>query len=78
MHRATAKIFRNGRSQAIRIPAALRFDTDRVIIEKDGSSLIIRPYPEIGWDAFLDDPDLVVDDDFEIPEDMPPQERTSL
>ncbi len=32
---AVAKVFRNGRSQAVRIPAEFRFKTDHVYIERD-------------------------------------------
>lgn len=31
----TAKLFMNGRSQAVRLPAAFRFDTDEVFIRQD-------------------------------------------
>lgn len=31
----TAKIFSNGRSQAVRLPLAFRFDQDEVFIRKD-------------------------------------------
>lgn len=48
MPEVTAKIFRNGRSQAIRIPAAFRFDTDTVTLEKRGDALIVRPLPTPG------------------------------
>lgn len=38
------KIFRNGNSQAVRIPAPLAFDsTDEVEIERIGDELRIRP-----------------------------------
>jgi antitoxin VapB len=30
-----AKLFTNGRSQAVRLPAAYRFDTNEVFIRKD-------------------------------------------
>ena len=30
-----ARVFRNGRSQAVRIPAEFRFSTDEVYIERD-------------------------------------------
>ena len=33
--RHSAKLFMNGRSQAVRIPAELRFDCDEVFIRKD-------------------------------------------
>ena len=38
-----AKVFKNGRSQAIRIPKELRVPTREVYIEKDGERLIIVP-----------------------------------
>jgi len=31
----TAKLFTNGRSQAVRLPAAYRFDTQEVFMRKD-------------------------------------------
>ena len=31
----TARVFRNGRSQAVRIPAEYRFKTDQVYIRRD-------------------------------------------
>lgn len=40
---ATAKIFQNGRSQAIRLPKEYRFDEDEVIIKKIGELLIVYP-----------------------------------
>ena len=37
------KVFRNGNSQAVRIPASLALDTDEVEIERVGDELHIRP-----------------------------------
>jgi len=39
----TAKIFTTGRSQAVRLPKAYRFDTTEVLIEKVGNAVILRP-----------------------------------
>jgi antitoxin VapB len=33
-----AKLFKNGRSQAVRLPAAFRFDGDKVYIRRDPTS----------------------------------------
>jgi len=33
-----AKLFKNGRSQAVRLPAAFRFDGDQVYIRRDPTS----------------------------------------
>ena len=38
-----AKIFTTGRSQAVRLPKAYRFDTAEVFIEKVGNAVILRP-----------------------------------
>ena len=42
----TAKVFTTGRSQAIRLPKAYRFDTKEVLIEKRGDMVILRPKRE--------------------------------
>ncbi len=40
----TAKLFFNGRSQAVRLPKAFRFEgIDEVVIERDGDRVILRP-----------------------------------
>jgi len=38
-----AKLFRNNRSQAVRIPVEFELPGDRVLIHRDGSKLIIEP-----------------------------------
>jgi len=38
-----AKLFRNNKSQAVRIPADFELPGDRVIIHRDGNRLIIEP-----------------------------------
>ena len=46
----TAKLFTNGRSQALRLPKAFRFEgVTEVSIEKDGDALIVRAvtHPDI-------------------------------
>jgi antitoxin VapB len=40
---ATAKVFTTGRSQAVRLPKAFRFETDEVTIEKVGNAVVLRP-----------------------------------
>ncbi len=78
MGETTAKIFRNGRNQAVRIPVELSFDTEAVTIEKRGEALILRPKRETGWDRFFDDPSLVLPGNFEIGESPPPEDREPL
>ena len=50
----TAKLFVNGRSQAVRLPAAFRFDTQEVFIRKDEvtGDVILSRRPE-DWSGFL-------------------------
>lgn len=74
----TARIFRNGRNQAIRIPVELSLDADSVTIEKQGETLVVRPIGPRGWDRFFADESLVLPPDFEPGEDPPPQDRGPL
>lgn len=39
----TAKVFMNGRSQAVRLPPEYRFDRDQVAIRRVGRHLILSP-----------------------------------
>jgi antitoxin VapB len=39
------RLFRNNRSQAVRIPVDLELPGDRALIRKDGERLIIEPAP---------------------------------
>jgi antitoxin VapB len=51
----TAKLFPNGRSQAVRLPAKYRFDGTEVFIEKDPNTgtLTLSPKPDSSWECFL-------------------------
>jgi antitoxin VapB len=57
-----AKVFQNGRSQAIRIPKEYRVDTKEVYIEKVGDTLIIKPKKQNKWDRFFDELDKIDSD----------------
>ena len=50
----TAKLFRNGRSQAVRLPAEFRFDGEEVFIRKDEKTgdVILSRRPA-SWDEFF-------------------------
>ncbi|WP_332775923.1 antitoxin [Polaromonas sp.] len=49
-----AKLFTNGRSQAVRLPAAYRFDTKEVYIRQDAETgdVILSRRPAT-WDGFF-------------------------
>lgn len=57
----TAKIFENGRSQAVRLPKKYRFSVDEVIVQRLGASLILTPKEKI-VDTFLRSLDEFTDD----------------
>jgi len=75
--RHTAKLFMNGRSQAVRLPAVFRFDCKEVFIRKepDTGDIILSRKPR-SWDNFfklmetIDVPeDFMADRDNELPSD---------
>jgi antitoxin VapB len=51
----TAKLFINGRSQAVRLPAAFRFDAKEVYVRQDPANgdIILSKKPG-NWDGFLE------------------------
>jgi antitoxin VapB len=53
---AVAKLFRNGRSQAVRLPQEFRFRGDRVRIRRVGGGVLLEPILEPKeWFAELDE-----------------------
>ena len=45
----TAKIFRNGRSQAVRLPKEFRFEGEEVRIRRRGRQVILEPVARKRW-----------------------------
>jgi antitoxin VapB len=43
---ADAKLFWNGRSQAVRLPKEFRFEGDRVRVTRMGAGVLLEPVPE--------------------------------
>lgn len=74
MQQQTAKIFMNGRSQAVRLPKEFRFDTDEVYISKQGDKIIISA-KKSSWDDFFNTQSSFGDDFLSDREDSLPQER---
>ena len=70
----TAKLFMNGRSQAVRLPAEFRFAGSEVLIEREGDAVVLRPKPE-GWDDFFARSSQVPDDYLARRDDHPPEDR---
>ena len=48
----TAKVFENGRSQAVRLPKECRFSSEEVLVNRIGDIVILLP--KTGkWDEFM-------------------------
>ena len=51
----TAKLFMNGRSQAVRLPAEFRFDSTEVFIWRDPETgHVILSQKPLTWDSFFE------------------------
>ncbi|MDO4876978.1 MAG: type II toxin-antitoxin system VapB family antitoxin [Oscillospiraceae bacterium] len=57
----TAKIFKNGGSQAVRLPKECRFDSDEVMVNRIGKIVILTPKTS-NWDAFMEAVDMFTPD----------------
>lgn len=74
-----AKLFRNNRSQAVRIPAEFELPGDRVLISRDGDRLIIEPTPRgRGLLALIKDWDPIEDEFSDVDKDLLPLRDVDL
>lgn len=48
----TAKLFKNGQSQAVRLPKEFKFEGDHVFIKKEGNMVILIPAKKT-WDTLI-------------------------
>ena len=70
----TAKIFQNGRSQAVRLPKECRFSGKQVYVRKQGKDVILSPTP-FSWSEFFRQPSAFGEDYLAHRDNTPPQER---
>jgi antitoxin VapB len=49
----TAKLFQTGRSQAVRLPKAYRFDGRQVFVKRVGSAVVLMPEAH-SWDMLFE------------------------
>jgi antitoxin VapB len=81
---ATSRVFMNGNSQAVRIPAEFRLDTDRVRITRTPQGdLILHPIPRRRGSALMDalegfDEDFIALLEADQAERLPMQDRDPL
>lgn len=73
----TAKIFENGRSQAVRLPKKFRFSDDEVYIQNLGNAVLLVPKNEL-WQTFLEGIHGFSDDFMENGREEVPTKRDSL
>jgi antitoxin VapB len=57
----TAKLFKNGGSQAVRLPKEFRFEGSRVFIKKVGEAVVLLPRQD-SWDMLFDSLEQFTDD----------------
>jgi len=69
-----AKLFRNGGSQAVRLPKEYQFSSDEVFIRKEGEDVILSPRPR-DWRSYLESAPVASDAFMTDVEDLPVQER---
>ena len=71
-------LFKTGGSKAVRIPKKFHLKSDKVTLEQQGSSIIIKPLKPKLTDAFLLLSQLPSDFYAEHRADLPPQQRDDL
>lgn len=73
----TAKLFWNGRSQAVRLPEASRFEGDEVRIRREGRAVVLEPIEPVqptegDWDWLFEIRRRFSDDFMRDGRDQPP------
>lgn len=74
--RVVARLFKSGRSQAVRLPKEFRFEGDSVLVHREGSAVILEPvrdWPEAWVASFAGLPE-----DFERPDQGTVEKRRKL
>ena len=66
------KLFKNGRSQAVRIPREFELPGKEAVMRKEGERLILEPAPKRSLIELLDSWD-PIDEEFPPIEDWPPE-----
>jgi antitoxin VapB len=70
-----AKLFWSGRSQAVRLPKTFRFEGEEVSIRREGAAVILEPVPKRAWPAGYWESFGPVDDEFKVPDPLPPSQH---
>lgn len=70
----TAKIFRSGNSQAVRIPKEFQLEGDEVEIQRRGATLVLRP-KRTSWTAWTESLKRFTDDFMKDGRKQPPPQK---
>ena len=73
----TARLFRNGKNQAVRLPREFEMKASEVIIRKQGASLILTPKPQT-WQEYFASAQCLAEDFPEDISDLPFETREVL
>ena len=68
-----AKLFKNGESQAVRLPKEFRFPGNEVYIKRQGNAVVLIP-EEDSWDALIESTKHFTDD-FMVDRNQPPLQQ---
>lgn len=71
-----AKVFWTGRSQAVRLPKEFRFETDTVLVHREGGAVVLEPLNE--WPVGYVESFAGMPEDFTRPPQGKSEQRTSL
>jgi antitoxin VapB len=77
MSRRTARLFKNGGSQAVRLPKEFRLEGEEVFVRMEGDTIILSPKPK-SWKNFFDKTPLPSEDFMQERVDLPPQRRKGV
>jgi len=73
----TAKLFKNGRSQAVRLPLEFRFEGTQVYIKRMGNAVLLLPEQDT-WQMLFDSLGLFSDDFMDVRDQPEQQFREAL
>lgn len=73
----TAKLFKNGQSQAVRLPKQYAFKGTEVYVKRIGGIVVLVPKSEDPWNLFRDSLDKFNDDFFKFKRDQGTPEKRS-
>jgi antitoxin VapB len=75
----TVKLFKNGRSQAVRLPKEYRFEGVReVSIRREGKAVILEPVEEFSWNNWWNSWQSLGDDFLPEGRMQPPMQKRDL